>query len=115
MKVEKFPANARLSGTFERGSLHSAAGAPTLSTATGYTFSADGTVSYAGMGGTDSTNLTTTVREQQRGTYTLSGNDLELRLGGTVWRCTAFPQWEGAPSQTPRRISIDGTLLERRR
>lgn len=115
VKVEKFPANARLSGTYERGSVHSAPGVPNLSTATGYTFSPDGSVTYAGMGGTDSTNATTTVREQQRGTYTLSGNDLELRLGGAVWRCTAFPQWEGAPSQTPKRLSVDGTLLERKR
>ena len=116
VKVETFPANARLSGTYERGDITAAAGAPTLSTAFSYTFSPDGTVLLNEMKGTDSTNLTTTVRDQNRGTYTVAGNDMEIRTGAGVWRFTAYPQWNnGPPSQAPSRISLDGALLERRR
>ncbi len=115
VKVDQFPANARLSGTYQRGDITTTAGQPTLSTAWSYTFSPDGTVTMNDMKGADTTTVAATVRERDHGTYTLSGNDLEIRSGAGVWRCTAFPQWNGgAPSQTPARISLDGSLLERR-
>ena len=114
VKVDKFPANARLSGTYARGDITAAVGQPTLSTAWTYTFSPDGTVIMNDMKGADTANVTATVTERDRGTYTLSGNDLEIRSAAGVWRCTAYPQPNGTPSQTPARISIDGSLLERR-
>ncbi len=114
VKVDKFPANARLSGTYHRGSVNAAAGLPTVSKATVYSFHPDGTVSLEGMKGTDTTNVTITIDETARGTYRLSGNDLEIRWGGEVWYCTAFPQYDGAPTQSPPRISINGALFERK-
>ena len=114
VKVDRFPANARLSGTYHRGSVNAAPNLPTISKATIYTFYPDGTVALDGMKGTDTTNVTVTIDETARGTYRLSGQDLEISWGGQVWSCTAFPQYDGAPTQSPPRVSINGALFERR-
>lgn len=111
VKVDRFPANARLSGSYHRGSVNAAAGLPTVAKATIYHFYPDGSVTLDGMKGTDTTNVTVTIDEKARGTYSLSGQDLEIRWGGEIWRCTAFPQ--GAPPTSPPRVSINGALFER--
>ena len=112
VKADKFPAPARISGTYDRGSVNTAPGLPTVALSTSYTFALDGTVTTNGMRGTDTTTVTATINERGRGTYSLSGNDLEIRRGGEVWRCTAFPVPGGTAS--PPSISINGALFVRR-
>lgn len=112
VKAERFPSPARISGTYDRGSVNTAPGLPTVALSTSYTFALDGTVTMGGMKGTDTTTVTATINETGRGTYTLSGNDLEIRWGGEVWRCTAFPVPGGTAS--PPSISINGALFVRR-
>lgn len=112
VKAEKFPPSARISGTYDRGSVNAAPGLPTVALSTSYTFAPDGTVGMSGMKGTDTTTVTATINNAERGTYSLSGNDLEIRWGGEVWRCTAFPV--PTASASPPSISINGALFVRR-
>ncbi len=112
VKADKFPASARISGTYDRGSVNAAPGLPTVALSTSYTFAPDGSVTMGGMKGTDTTTVTTTIQNTAKGTYSLSGNDLEIRWGGEVWRCTAFPIPGGSAS--PPSISINGAIFVRR-
>jgi hypothetical protein len=112
VKADKFPASARISGTYDRGSVNRAPGLPTIALSTSYTFGLDGSVTMGGMKGTDTTTVTTTIQEAARGTYSLSGNDLEIRWRGEVWRCTAFPMPGGTAS--PPSISINGAVFVKR-
>ncbi|MBX3076201.1 hypothetical protein KF707_02005 [Candidatus Obscuribacterales bacterium] len=120
VKVESFGQNAKLSGTFARGtsfgSTYSPAGAPTITSSGVYTFSSNGTVSNSSMGATGGdtkdVGVTARVSTTSRGTYSINGNDMEINLGGQSMRCTAYPVSKNGVIQ---RISIDGLLYEKRK
>ncbi|MBX9940925.1 MAG: lipocalin family protein [Candidatus Obscuribacterales bacterium] len=119
-KVEKFGNNARISGTFARGTVfagnYSYTGAPTITAAGTYTFSADGTVTTDSTTGIDGdtkvSGVTVGLHGGNRGTYTINGNDLTLNLGGQSKRCTVYPI---SKNGNILRISIDGALYEKRK
>jgi len=120
VKVESFGANAKLSGTFARGTSfgasYSPAGAPTITSSGVYTFSSNGTVSNASMGATGGdtkdVGVTARVSTESQGTYSINGNDMVINLGGQSMRCTAYPV---SKSGVIQRISIDGLLYEKRK
>lgn len=120
VKVESFGQNAKLSGTFARGttfgSTYSPAGAPTITSSGVYTFSPNGTVSNSSMGATGGdtkdVGVTARVSTDSRGTYSINGNDMVINLGGQSMRCTAYPVSKNGVIQ---RISIDGLLYEKRK
>lgn len=120
VKVESFGPNAKLSGTFARGtsfgSTYSPAGAPTITSSGVYTFSPNGTVSNSAMGATGGdtkdVGVTARVSQDSQGTYSINGNDMVINLGGQSMRCTAYPVSKNGVIQ---RISIDGLLYEKRK
>ncbi|MBK8219978.1 MAG: hypothetical protein IPK73_03035 [Candidatus Obscuribacter sp.] len=119
VKVEKFGANAKLSGSYHRGTVfggnYSIGTAPTITKAGIYNFSPNGTVttdSTKGISGdTKDTGVTASIYQKNAGTYTVSGNDMTISLGGETMHCTAYPIMEGGQ---PIRISINGALFERK-
>lgn len=123
VKVASFGINARLSGTYSRGSTFGAAqsytGAPTITSSGTYTFSPDGTVSNQSTAGIDGdtkvSGVTAGVRQSGRGTYSISGNDMSMTLGGSAMSCTVYPIYDRGNSKVPVRISINGLLYERRK
>lgn len=120
-KVEKFGSNAKLSGSYHRGTVfganYSYGAAPTITKAGIYTFSANGaftTDSTKGIGAdTNDTGVTASIYQKGQGTYTINGNDMVLTLGGEVKRCTVYPVTDNGNLQAPVRISINGALFER--
>ncbi len=123
VKVERFGANARISGNYQRGTTFSArysqTGAPTVTAAGTYIFDSNGNVSRDNLGAADGdtkvTGVTVAVRQANQGTYSISGNDMTLNLGGQTLRCTVYPIYERGNTQLPVRISIDGALYERKK
>jgi len=119
-KVEKFGSNARISGSFARGTVfagnYSYAGAPTITAAGTYTFHPDGTVTTDSTTGIDGdtkvSGVTIGLQGGNRGTYTINGNDLTLNLGGQSKRCTIYPVSDNGRIL---RISIDGALYEKKK
>jgi len=119
VKVDKFGANAKLSGSYHRGTVfggnYSIGAAPTIAKAGIYNFSPNGTVttdSTKGIGGdTRDTGVTASIYQKNAGTYTVSGNDMTISLAGETMHCTAYPIMEGGQ---PIRISINGALFERK-
>jgi hypothetical protein len=120
-KVEKFGSNAKLSGSYHRGTVfganYSYGAAPTITKAGIYTFASNGsfsTDSTKGLGGdTNDTGVTVGIYQKGQGTYTINGNDMVLTLGGEVKRCTVYPVTDNGNLQAPVRISINGALFER--
>ncbi|MBX9940498.1 MAG: lipocalin family protein [Candidatus Obscuribacterales bacterium] len=120
VKVDKFGANAKLSGSYHRGTVfgsnYSIGAAPTIAKAGIYNFSPNGTVttdSTKGIGGdTNDTGVTASIYQKNAGTYSVSGNDMTISLAGETMHCTAYPIMEGGQ---PIRISINGALFERKR
>jgi hypothetical protein len=123
VKVEPFAANAKITGNYQRGTTfgpnYSQTGAPTVTAAGTYIFQSNGTVSAdnlsAADGDTDVTGVTVRVQQGQQGTYSVSGNDMTLTLGGRTLHCTAYPIYDRDSTQLPARISIDGALYERKK
>ncbi|MCA0314017.1 MAG: hypothetical protein LCH63_09285 [Candidatus Melainabacteria bacterium] len=120
VKVDKFGANAKLNGSYHRGTVfaanYSIGAAPTITKAGIYNFYPNGTVttdSTKGINGdTNDTGVTASVYQKNAGTYTVSGNDMTISLAGETMHCTAYPIMEGGQ---PIRISINGALFERKR
>lgn len=123
VRVEKFGANAKLSGNYQRGTTYGAsysyAGAPTITAAGTYVFSPNGTVtcdSTKGIeGDTKVTGVSVGIQQGSQGTYTINGNDMSMNLGGHSMRCTVYPIYDRGNSQLPACISIDGALYERKK
>ncbi len=123
VKVEKFGANAKLNGSFHRGTTfggnYSYGSAPTIVKSGVYNFSLNGTVtndSMKGIGGdTKDTGVTASIYQGNKGTYSINGNDMTLSLGGQTMRCTIYPITDSGTLQQPVRISINGALFERKK
>ena len=123
VKVAKFGANAKLSGTYSRGSSFGAAqsyaGAPSISASAIYTFSPNGSVTNGNSVGIDGdtkvSGVTAGVRGSTQGTYSINGNDMTMSLGGQNMSCTVYPIYDRGNNQLPARISINGLLYERRK
>lgn len=112
-KVDTF--SGRLSGTYSRGvTTPGGAGTATLTASSIYTFYPDGTFVNANRQTADG-GAFTRVAGNERGTYRVSGNDMELRKGGEVLYCTGYPQnlKRQGTAESPERLSIGGQLFER--
>ena len=102
--VEKYPAGARLNGTFSRA--FSAKTSNTVVTApTFYTFKPDGTYKFTGITGVDSGNGGSSQQTQYAGAYTVRDYTLTLSGGGKNEQHTIFP----APGGN---LNIDGMVYK---
>lgn len=117
-KVEAFGSNARLNGSFHRGTVfgpnYSYGSAPTITKAGIYNFSSNGSFSVDSTqgisGDSRDTGVTVSIDKTRGGTYQINGNDMVLNLGGEVKRCTVYPVTDNG---TIKRLSIHGALFER--
>lgn len=85
-RAARFPANAKLDGTYSR--IGNAGGA---SAARSYTFRPDGAFSTSGLGGVSTERGVGTSQNSEAGSYRLSGNVLELVAAGKTTRLVAYP------------------------
>ena len=123
VRVERFGANARISGNYQRGTTfgasYSYAGAPTVTAAGTYIFNSNGTVSNSNVSGAEGdtkvSGVSVGVQQANQGTYSINGNDMTLNLGGKTMRCTVYPVYDRGNSQLPARISLNGALYERKK
>lgn len=105
-KAPTFPKNAKLEGTYARPEIIVFQGKP-VTTPVIYSFTFDGKVSI------EKKDKTLAVQKQS-GSYSLSGNDLELNLGSDHTTSTIFPQHlDNRSIKSPDRLSINGKLFER--
>lgn len=117
-KVEAFGSDARLNGSFHRGTVfgpnYSYGAAPTITKAGIYNFSSNGTFSVDSTqgisGDSRDTGVTVSIDKTRGGTYKINGNDMVLSLGGEVKRCTVYPVTDNGAIV---RLSIQGALFER--
>jgi hypothetical protein len=105
-KAPTFPNNAKLDGTYSRPEIIVFQGKP-VTTPVIYLFTADGKVTV------EQKDKKLTVQKHS-GSYSLSGNDLELNLGSDHTTSTIFPQHlDNRSLKSPDRLSINGKLFER--
>jgi hypothetical protein len=115
--VEKYPAGARLNGSWDRAfaaTIHSSPGSNTTITSPSfYTFRTDGTFTFLNVTGTDATakvqgaNIASSQKTQSTGTYTLGSNVLTLVRNGATEQHMIFPVAGGS-------LNIDGMVYRKR-
>ena len=115
--VEKYPAGARLNGSWDRAfaaNVHSSPGSnTTITSPTFYAFKPDGTFTYLNVTGIDATskvqgaNITSSQQTQSAGAYTIHDNVLSLVRNGATEQHMIFPVAGG-------NLNIDGTVYKKR-
>ena len=115
--VEKYPAGARLDGSWDRASAANVHSSPASNTAitspTFYSFRPDGTFTFLNVAGIDATskvqgaNITSSQQTQSTGTYTVSNNVLTLVRNGATEQHMIFPVAGGS-------LNIDGMVYRKR-
>lgn len=105
-KAPTFPNHAKLDGTYSRPEIIVFQGKPVTAPVV-YSFTPDGKVTVE--------QKDKTLAVQKRiGSYSLSGNDLELNLGNEQTTSTIYPQHlDNRNLKSPDRLSINGKLFER--
>jgi hypothetical protein len=106
--VEKYPAGARLDGSWDRAFAASVHSSPGLNIATAspsfYTFRRDGTFTFLNVPGA---NITSSQQTQSNGTYTVGNNVLTLVRNGATEQHMIFPVAGGS-------LNIDGMVYRKR-
>jgi hypothetical protein len=115
--VEKYPAGARLNGSWDRAFAATVHGLPgsntTITSPTFYTFRPDGTFTFLNVTGIDATskvqgaNITSSQQTQSTGTYTVGNNVLTLVRNGATEQHMIFPVAGGS-------LNIDGMVYKKR-
>ena len=85
-RVDKFPAGAKLDGTYSR-----IGNAGSVSAAQSYTFKPDGTFTSSALGAVSTSQGTGQSQSSSSGTYRLNGNTLELAANGQTTALVAYP------------------------
>lgn len=105
-KAPTFPNNAKLDGTYSRPEVIVFQGKP-VTTPVIYLFTADGKVTV------EQKDKKLEVQKHS-GSYSLSGNDLEMNFGSDHTSSTIFPQHlDNRSLKSPDRLSINGKLFEK--
>lgn len=110
-----FPANTKLSGTFEGGA---SAGYGSVSNAHTFNFTPDGKYTSSSAASLKSDpkasgdQLYAGASGSESGTYSISGTVMTMTGGGKTRQVLTFPYDDGSKGPTPRRIMFDHIMLK---
>ncbi len=104
--VEKYPAGAKLNGTFDRP-FSAKVGNTAITSPTFYTFKPDGTFTFLNVTGVETANRGGSHQTEATGTYTLRDNSLMIVKNGKTEEHMIFPVAGGS-------LNIDGMVYKKR-